>query len=135
MADYHISPFDLRRYHCDAIRGPELAMVEEHLLWCQECIDRAEEDIQGIRMNDQELPWHPSPVELEGYHLGRLSFPAVALIEDHIAGCQACADRSLALWRFVRLLRAGVVKGGFDVELLAREYRPKPVILSRRFSK
>jgi len=40
---HHISDSDLTRYHCDAIRGPELAMVEEHLLSCLYFVHREEE--------------------------------------------------------------------------------------------
>lgn len=40
----HISDHDLERYYLGMIReGPELAALEEHLLWCGECVDRAEE--------------------------------------------------------------------------------------------
>jgi len=41
---HHISDCDFRRYHCDAIRGPELAMIEEHLLWCFHCQGREEKN-------------------------------------------------------------------------------------------
>ena len=38
---YHISTADLERYHRGKIRNlEELTMIEEHLLWCQDCIDR-----------------------------------------------------------------------------------------------
>jgi hypothetical protein len=37
---HHISDSDFVRYHFDTIRGPELAMVEEHLLWCIYCARR-----------------------------------------------------------------------------------------------
>jgi hypothetical protein len=38
----HISEHDLERYQLDIMEEPELATIEEHLLWCQECLDRAE---------------------------------------------------------------------------------------------
>ena len=39
-----ISEQDLERYHLGMIpEGPELGALEEHLLWCHDCIDRAEE--------------------------------------------------------------------------------------------
>jgi len=39
-----ISEWDLERYHLGMIsEGPELEGLEEHLLWCLDCIDRAEE--------------------------------------------------------------------------------------------
>ncbi|MGD0778766.1 MAG: hypothetical protein ABSC05_38805 [Candidatus Solibacter sp.] len=40
----HISDHDLERYHLGmVIEGPELAQVEEHLLACPECVERAEQ--------------------------------------------------------------------------------------------
>jgi hypothetical protein len=40
----HISNTDLERYYLGMIPdGPELAGLEEHLLTCGECVDRAEE--------------------------------------------------------------------------------------------
>jgi hypothetical protein len=42
----HICEDDLERHYLGTTAdGPELATLEEHLLWCPECIDRAE----GIR--------------------------------------------------------------------------------------
>ena len=39
---HHITPDDLERYHFDHITGSELEIVEEHLLWCQDCLDTLE---------------------------------------------------------------------------------------------
>jgi hypothetical protein len=40
----HVSNTDLERYYLGMIPdGPELAALEEHLLICGECVDRAEE--------------------------------------------------------------------------------------------
>ena len=40
----HISDDDLERYYLGMIQAePELASVEEHLLICPECVDRAAE--------------------------------------------------------------------------------------------
>lgn len=40
----HISDDNLERYYLGMLlEGPELAAVEEHLLWCEECVGRAEE--------------------------------------------------------------------------------------------
>ena len=40
----HISDTDLERYYLGMIPdGPELAALEEHLLICGECVERAEE--------------------------------------------------------------------------------------------
>lgn len=40
----HLSDDDLERYYLGmTTEGPELAAIEEHLLWCHECVERAEE--------------------------------------------------------------------------------------------
>jgi hypothetical protein len=40
----HASDLDLERYHLGMFaEGPELAALEEHLLICAKCVDRAEE--------------------------------------------------------------------------------------------
>jgi len=45
----HISDHDLERYHLDMVKGEEeLAALEEHLLGCPECADRAEESAQYV---------------------------------------------------------------------------------------
>ena len=37
----HISTVDLKRYHLDTVATrQELAVLDEHLLWCRECLDR-----------------------------------------------------------------------------------------------
>jgi hypothetical protein len=39
----HISDGDLERYYLGMVKDEsELAPLEEHLLWCHECLDRAE---------------------------------------------------------------------------------------------
>jgi hypothetical protein len=39
----HISDEDLERYYLDMVKDEtELAPLEEHLLWCHKCVDRAE---------------------------------------------------------------------------------------------
>ena len=49
----HISDDDLERYCLGMIpEGPELDLIEEHLLWCDECIGHAcetQEYIDAIR--------------------------------------------------------------------------------------
>jgi hypothetical protein len=43
-ASAHISDDDLERHYLGMIpEGPELTALEEHLLVCRECIERAEE--------------------------------------------------------------------------------------------
>ena len=44
MSADHISDHDLERYYLGMVtRKRELAAVEEHLLWCRSCVERAEE--------------------------------------------------------------------------------------------
>ena len=68
---------------------------------------------------------HFSDDELEQYCLGRLSDPVLTRVEEHLLWCHECIDRATASDRYIAALRGGVRRGGFDVELLAEEYRPK----------
>jgi hypothetical protein len=44
MTAEHISDHDLERYYLGMLtEEEELAPLEEHLLWCSSCLDRAEE--------------------------------------------------------------------------------------------
>jgi len=40
MELHHISDSDLERYYIGTIRGPELAVLNEHLDWCALCSSR-----------------------------------------------------------------------------------------------
>ena len=43
MLPGHIDDHDLERYHLGMVKdGAELAALEEHLLWCNACVDHAE---------------------------------------------------------------------------------------------
>jgi hypothetical protein len=109
---HHISDCDFDRYHFDAVRGLELAVIEEHLLWCFHCQRREEEN----------LAQHPGETAgtSHGPHLDRRSGtlqvgshdrrPGPAGIEQHMSECQQCADRMLAIDRFISLVRAGVIR-------------------------
>jgi hypothetical protein len=45
----HIDDHDLERYHLGKVRaGAELAALEEHLLWCGVCVERAEATAQYV---------------------------------------------------------------------------------------
>ena len=47
----HLDDHDLERYHLGMIRyEAELAPLEEHLLACAECTERAEEDLLNTSM-------------------------------------------------------------------------------------
>ena len=40
----HISDHDLERFHLGMVKEEaELATIEEHLLWCSQCLNTAEE--------------------------------------------------------------------------------------------
>lgn len=45
----HISDHDLERFHLGMVQSDaELAKIEEHLLWCSDCTDAAEEVAQYV---------------------------------------------------------------------------------------
>ena len=39
----HITDHDLERYHLRMVEEPELTVLEEHLLGCEACAERAEQ--------------------------------------------------------------------------------------------
>jgi len=41
MSERHISEDQMEQYHMGHLRGSQLAVVEEHLLWCHHCIERS----------------------------------------------------------------------------------------------
>jgi hypothetical protein len=59
---HHISDGDFARYHFDVMRGLELAMVEEHLLWCLYCLGREAEEL-GPSSAEKLTPSGPRTVE------------------------------------------------------------------------
>ncbi len=55
---------------------------------------------------------HISTEDLERFLSGRVSDAlAVTGIEQHLSECQECADRLLAIERFISLVRAGAIRG------------------------
>jgi hypothetical protein len=49
MPHGHIDDHDLERYHLGMVKDEaELAALEEHLLWCQGCLERAEAAAQYV---------------------------------------------------------------------------------------
>jgi hypothetical protein len=110
---HHISDSDFVRYHFDTIRGPELAMVEEHLIWCVYCAGREAKSCAVFGWKGAALMDHVSTYDLELYHLRQLTdAQAIAAIEQHSLECQECADRMLAVKRFVLSVRAGEIRAG-----------------------
>jgi hypothetical protein len=110
---YHLADLDLERYHCDVIKGPELAMVEEHLLWCLFCACREEKLCATSGRKGAATMDHVRTDDLELYHLGcTTDDEAVTCIERHLSACRECGDRSLAIGRFIGLVRAGEIRAG-----------------------
>jgi hypothetical protein len=58
----------------------------------------------------------------ERYYLGMVSDEAeLAVVEENLLWCHACLDRMEASERYVDAIRAGAVRGGFDIGLMADE--------------
>jgi hypothetical protein len=108
---FHISFADFDRYHFDAIRGPELAMIEEHLVWCIHCQGREDQNSRSIQEIGRAEMDHVTTDDLELYQLGHVTgAPTITEIEQHVLQCQECADRMLAIERFIKLVRVGVIR-------------------------
>jgi hypothetical protein len=58
---------------------------------------------------------HISDTDLERYHLGMVTGAKLELLEEHIIGCPACAERAAEAADYVDALRAGVILGNFDL--------------------
>ena len=111
---HHISDGDLDRYHFDAIRGPELAMVEEHLLWCLHCQRREEENWRSMREKRRAHLGHITTDDLELYQLGRMTDAADCRNRpSHQQSVATAHDRMLAIEQFVKLVRAGLIRAGW----------------------
>ena len=39
----HVTDHDLERYYLGMVHEPELDAIEEHLIWCTPCVERAAE--------------------------------------------------------------------------------------------
>ena len=70
-------------------------------------------------------PHHISITDMERYCLGRITGIELLIVSEHLLCCQSCIDREAAMDRFIQLARDGAIRGGFEVELLAEELRPK----------
>jgi hypothetical protein len=69
---------------------------------------------------------HLTDHDLERYHLGMVTEePELTAIEEHLLWCHDCLDRAEKSDQYVDAMRAGAIRGGFDVDVLAEEYRPK----------
>ena len=63
--------------------------------------------------------------DLERYCLGIVGESECSTIEQHLLWCRDCLDVMEAVERFVRLVWSGIIRGSFEVELLAEECRHK----------
>ena len=62
---------------------------------------------------------HLTTDEMEAYYLGKVaSDPDMARIKAHLSWCHHCRDRVEAVERFIDMVRAGTVMGGFDRNVL-----------------
>ena len=112
---YHISTHDLNRYNLSLMRQQELAVIEEHLLWCRDCLDRSEDNLLNLREKVRTHVDHISIDDLERYNLGHFQdVPTLAELEQHLSECRDCADRKLALDWFIHLVKTGVIKRPFE---------------------
>jgi hypothetical protein len=67
------------------------------------------------RVRIRDLAEHISTDEMELYHLGKIAEgPDLERIEEHLLWCQECLDRVEAVEHFIDMVRAGVIRGGFD---------------------
>ena len=59
---------------------------------------------------------HISDHDLERYHLGMVTDEdELAALEEHYLGCPECAKRAEEVAGYVDAIRAGIVKGDFDL--------------------
>ena len=56
QTDGHISPHELERYQLNQTDETERALIAQHLLWCQFCIDRRDAIEQFIRLAQERQP-------------------------------------------------------------------------------
>ena len=60
---------------------------------------------------------HISDHDLERYHLGMVTDEdELAALEEHYLGCPECAKRAKESAGYVDAIRAGIMKGNFDLE-------------------
>ena len=68
---------------------------------------------------------HLTTEEIEDYHFGRLRGLDLRRVEEHLLSCVHCIDRMDAIDRLITMIKAGLIGGSFEIDLLAEEYRPK----------
>jgi len=61
---------------------------------------------------------------LDAYVLGSIGSESdVAEIEEHLLWCEHCLDYVEEMEQFIKSLKVGTKRGGFDVEMMAEEFR------------
>ena len=69
----HLSDHDLERYHLRMVEEPELTVLEEHLLGCPACAERAEQSavwVDAIRAAAAKAEldrWSRSSLTMQNY--------------------------------------------------------------------
>ena len=78
-----------------------------------------EEEIRNAQALDAwaKVSPHLSDEQLETHHLGRIEDPAPTLLEEHILGCNDCADRAETSSQYVDGMRAATVAGNYDCKV------------------
>ena len=66
---------------------------------------------------------HLTTEELEEHHFGRIAEPDLTRVEEHLLWCQHCIERAEAIDRFVARIQNGIIRGSFEVDMLAEEFK------------
>ncbi len=64
--NHHISDYDLERYTLDMMPRPEMIVIEEHLLWCDECLLRLEVSERQVKCQTASAAQVRSSIETSG---------------------------------------------------------------------
>jgi hypothetical protein len=59
---------------------------------------------------------HLSDHDLERCHLGMVNGAELEALEDHIIGCDECADKAAESAAYVDAIRAAIIEGDFDLD-------------------
>ena len=116
---HHITDADLDRLQLHLMASVELYVVEEHLLWCTHCTDRAAENMKILRTKGHAHLDHLSIDDLERFVAGGIDDAVVASrVEQHVRACQFCSDRVVAIERFLSIVQAGRLTKGYATQSL-----------------
>jgi len=63
---------------------------------------------------------HISDLDLERYYLGMVQEEdELSPLEEHLLACAECVERAVSIQDYVDAIRAGSIKGGYDLEVRA----------------